>query len=248
MSKFKVGDEVRIIKDTAGYVGKLRIGDIAIISEFNNTNRSAIMNTETGLCSCFHDLENIELVKPKWTIYNNTLPWKELSDKQKGKMLLAAHDGKSFGTHKAVFKNPDHSYQAVKSKPTMEELFLADWKECCPFSVETFADKIIAKGWAKTMLNSPIDNSIKEAERDKLISQHWDELQSQGQTIFNSDIEKRVINRDDVMFDVMGDMGDKKLYHDMVVTPVPFSIRVQAAFKLRIDKLMADAVNDYYEI
>jgi hypothetical protein len=64
-------------------------------------------------------------------------------------MLLAAHDGKSFGTHKAVFKNPDHSYQAVKSKPTMEELFLADWKECCPFSVETFADKIIAKGWVK---------------------------------------------------------------------------------------------------
>jgi hypothetical protein len=100
----------------------------------------------------------------------------------------------------------------------------------------------------KEMLNSPIDNSIKEAARDKLICQHWDELQTTGQTIFNSNIEKRIINRDDVMFDVMGHMGDKKLYHDMVVTPVSFSVRVQAAFKLRIDKLMADAVNDYYEI
>jgi hypothetical protein len=233
MSKFKVGDEVRIIKDTAGYVGKLRIGDIAIISEFNNTNRSAIMNTETGLCSCFHDLENIELVKPKWTIYNNTLPWKELSDKQKGKMLLANYN-------KIKFKSP--------SEPTMSELFKTDWYECLSSGPGEQHEKMILKGWGKTMLNSPIDNSIKEAERDKLISQHWDELQSQGQTIFNSDIEKRVINRDDVMFDVMGDMGDKKLYHDMVVTPVPFSVRVQAAFKLRIDKLMADAVNDYYEI
>jgi hypothetical protein len=98
------------------------------------------------------------------------------------------------------------------------------------------------------MLNSPIDNSIQDAARDKLISQHWDELQTTGQTVFNSDIEKRIINRDDVMFDVMGDMGATGLYHDMVAIPLSFSVRVQAAFKLRIDKLMADAVNDYYEI
>jgi hypothetical protein len=94
------------------------------------------------------------------------------------------------------------------------------------------------------MLNSPIDNSI----RDSHIDQHWDELQTIGQTIFNSDIEVRIINRDDVMFDVMGDMGAKGLYHDMVTIPLSFSVRVQAAFKLRIDKLMNDAVNDYYEI
>jgi hypothetical protein len=98
------------------------------------------------------------------------------------------------------------------------------------------------------MLNSPIDNSIQEAERDAYVDQHWDELQSQGQTVFNSDIEKRIINRDDVMFDVMGDMGAKGLYHDMVTIPLSFSVRVQAAFKLRIDKLMNDAVNDCYEI
>jgi hypothetical protein len=94
------------------------------------------------------------------------------------------------------------------------------------------------------MLNSPIDTSIRDAH----IDQHWDELQAIGQTIFNSDIEVRIINRDDVMFDVMGDMGAKGLYHDMVAIPLSFSVRVQDAFKLRIDKLMADAINDYYEI
>ncbi len=98
------------------------------------------------------------------------------------------------------------------------------------------------------MLNSPIDTSIKEAARDKLISQHWDELQTTGQTIFNSDIEKIIINRDDVMFDVMGDLVATGCYHDIVAIPLSFSVRVQAAFKLRIDKLMADAVNDCYEI
>jgi hypothetical protein len=100
----------------------------------------------------------------------------------------------------------------------------------------------------KEMLNSPIDNSIQEAEIDAYIDQHWDEIQTTGQTIFISDIENRMINRDDVMHDVMGDMGAKGLYHDMVAIPLSFSVRVQAAFKLRIDKLMADAVNDYYEI
>lgn len=90
----------------------------------------------------------MKLLNPKWTIYNNELKWSELSDKQKGKMLLAAHGGVLFGgTAKPTFNNTGHPYQAVKPKPTMAELFLADWLSTSGDS--GYSEQMITKGWVK---------------------------------------------------------------------------------------------------
>jgi hypothetical protein len=157
MSEFKVGNEIRVVRTTPFCMSALEVGDTAIIDElyFNRDagfSTSARMLCDKNVSSCFHSLENIELVKQDWTIYNNTLPWAELSDEQKGKMLLADHNGKSFGgTHKTVFNNPCHPYQA-KPEPTMAELFLADWGDIAGVEMDgyfNFAGKIIAKGWVK---------------------------------------------------------------------------------------------------
>ena len=165
MSQFNAGDEVRIIRKTSGYAGKLRVGDTAIISEFNRGNCSARMSTEAGLCSCFHDLRNIELVKHKWSIYNNDLPWEKLSNKQKGKLMVAENDGYEIKGVKCTALNKPvrfdcHyiTYFAVqpepvkpeppKPEPTMAALFVVDWNDC----MGDFGDsaiQMIAKGWNK---------------------------------------------------------------------------------------------------
>jgi hypothetical protein len=96
--------------------------------------------------------EMMQLLKPKWTIYNNTLPWSDLSDKQKGKMLLAAHKGIGFGgTDKPTFNNQHYPYQAkeVKPEPTMAELFVIDWHETDVHLLKDFSEHMIAKGWVK---------------------------------------------------------------------------------------------------
>jgi hypothetical protein len=142
MSKFKVGNEIVCIKSPpcGAEVGFKAIVDDGYCYETPSGERKAVFN------------DYWELAKPKWTIYNNTLPWSDLSDKQKGKMLLADHNGKSFGgTHKTVFNNPCHPYQA-KPEPTMAELFLADWGDIAGVEMDgyfNFAGKIIAKGWVK---------------------------------------------------------------------------------------------------
>ncbi len=63
-------------------------------------------------------------------------------------MLLAAHNGSSFGgTDKTEFNNPDYAYKA-KPEPTMAELFAADWNELgASFPV---SEQMIAKGWNKS--------------------------------------------------------------------------------------------------
>jgi hypothetical protein len=95
----------------------------------------------------------------KWTIYNNTLPWSELSDKQKGKMLLAAHSGVLFKMHSngqildsVRFITNETIYQGVepaKPKLTMAELFKADWFECLISGRGEQHEKMISKGWVK---------------------------------------------------------------------------------------------------
>ena len=90
----------------------------------------------------------------KWTIYNNTLPWLSLSNKQKGKILLAHNEGlqikkvnMKYDTR--LFKNRDAVYQVintVKPEPTMEELFMIDIMGC---TWNDLASTIIAKGWVK---------------------------------------------------------------------------------------------------
>ena len=91
----------------------------------------------------------------KWTIYNNTLTWEQLSDKKKGKFLLAAHSGVNIGgrgfrylVNPVQFVDPTRAYFAIKPTPvkptlTMTRLFEHDWYDCL------CADQMIAKGWKK---------------------------------------------------------------------------------------------------
>ena len=98
---------------------------------------------------------------PKWTIYNNATPWSELSDKKKGKLLLAAHSGVNIGgrgfrylVNPVQFVDPTRAYFAikptpVKTGPTMEEIFASDWGICSDSGMYNMWAKMIAKGWKK---------------------------------------------------------------------------------------------------
>jgi hypothetical protein len=144
MSKFKVGDEIVRAKEFAphapeGYASKV-------------INGYRYIDKDGGK---FHILDSQwELAKPKWTIYNNTLPWSDLSDKQKGKMLLAAHNGTKFCGFGLdgipVFNLPNEVYKANPVKPdsAMAELFWDDWQDC-ECSLQKAIDYMIFIGWAK---------------------------------------------------------------------------------------------------
>jgi hypothetical protein len=104
------------------------------------------------------DGKNWKTINPKWTIYNNTLPWSELSDKQKGKMLLARHCENLFtSNHTDIacypkFSGLETTYQAVepvKPEPTMAELFEIDWKSIPQCDGWEEINSMIAKGWVK---------------------------------------------------------------------------------------------------
>jgi hypothetical protein len=168
MSEIKIGDRVVITGKTFGYEGCLKVGDTAHILEFyspEGKNLSARMVCDRWADSCYHSLDNIEL-KPKWSIYNNTLPWEDLSDKQKGKLLLANINDvaicmvvKSLRGDDTFINNVkiDNSsvcvYRAqpkpVKLEPTMAELFVLDWEEQKSFYKKDVAEHMIAKGWKK---------------------------------------------------------------------------------------------------
>jgi hypothetical protein len=159
MRKFKVGDEVKVVEITLAYAGNLKVGDTAIIKKFQiNQNRFVMLVGDDSNVCCWHDVNNIELVKPKWSIYNNTLPWSQLSDKQKGKLLVADNLGlifngftikirPSFGYYNSVYAvtNPD----TVKPEPTMTELLTKDVLGCSGFLRPHDVDDLIAKGWTK---------------------------------------------------------------------------------------------------
>jgi hypothetical protein len=97
--------------------------------------------------------------KSKWSIYNNTLPWSQLSDKQKGKLLLAGHNGITISMRSVIFFKPafdDGSaiYKAikpetVKPEPTMAELLTLDILSCSGFLRPHDVNDLIAKGWTK---------------------------------------------------------------------------------------------------
>ncbi|MFT6988204.1 MAG: hypothetical protein ACJASL_000164 [Paraglaciecola sp.] len=161
MSKFKVGDEAKVIGTNSMLNSEIKIGDIRVVT--NICLNGVELDSIGG--GWIHDYD-VELVKPKWTIYNNTLPWSDLSDKQKGKMLLAQLEGVSIRLVAKSMCGEDcfiHCeeidtietvvYRAkpapVKPEPTMAELFIDDWKECSSSSSEAFAGKMIAKGWVK---------------------------------------------------------------------------------------------------
>ena len=157
MSEFKVGDNIVRVKNFAQHAPKGY--KTTILKSYK------YLDADGDLTSFIS--EYWELAKPKWSIYNNYLPWEKLSDKQKGEMLLAELDGipmnmiakslsggDSFISCEEIDSSESVVYRArtepVKPKPTMAELFIADWKE---FGVGLFiAPYMIAKGWAKPCL------------------------------------------------------------------------------------------------
>ena len=164
MNKFKVGDDVIISEVTNSYSGKLTLGSLAVIGQFNHNCTFARMIGELNIMCGWHDLNNIKHAE-KWSIYNNTLPWSELSDKQKGKLLLAnindvaicmvaksLRGDETFINNVEIDKGDVCVYRAqpkpVKPEPTMEELFLIDWQDCLCVGGKQ-EQKMIAKGWTK---------------------------------------------------------------------------------------------------
>ena len=148
MNNFKVGDKVVITSETMGYRGVFHVGDTGVVDKVHSNGKFVSLSSDASNNCVWHRTTKIKLLKPKWTIYNNELKWSELSDKQKGKMLLAAHSGLLFGgTTKPTFNNNSHPYQAVKPTPTMAELFLADWLSTSGDS--GCSQQMIDKGWVK---------------------------------------------------------------------------------------------------
>tara|TARA_R110000803_G_scaffold171310_1_gene234262 strand:- start:362 stop:643 length:282 start_codon:yes stop_codon:yes gene_type:complete len=93
------------------------------------------------------------------------------------------------------------------------------------------------------MLNSPIDTS----EKDAAIERKWLELEKSGQAIFQSDDENRYINRDEIMADVIADLGSFGLHYDMTVAPLGFSSRVLKLYDIAINSAMKEAIEDFYK-
>jgi hypothetical protein len=157
MSKFKVGDEIFRINNLRH---DIKIGFKTIVEPHY------YYMAPTGEFIKIID-KNWDLSKPKWTIYNNTLPWSDLSDKQKGKLLLAKLNGialcivvKSLQGGDTFIDNIGiiHSrgqcvYRAqlepVKPEPTTAELFFTDWHETDVHLVKEFSEYMIGKGWVK---------------------------------------------------------------------------------------------------
>jgi hypothetical protein len=153
MREFKVGDKVRVIGvGTFSYMSnEIKIGDIRTVTEAE----AGGVKLDDILCGWI-SIVDVELCKPKWTIYNNTLPWSDLSDKQKGKLLLSAHNNNAVHVDATYINNPSFDdnegvYCAVNPKPvkpdpTMAELFMVDTMGC---TWNDLASTIITKGWVK---------------------------------------------------------------------------------------------------
>jgi hypothetical protein len=150
MRKFKVGDEIFRVRVGTSWA---HIGYKATVLEDYQ------YLCKDGEYTPIHD-GHWELAKPKWTIYNNTLPWSDLSDKQKGKMLLGDHEGIKFTIDNVAFirvgfVGENSVYKAqyiepVKPEPTMAELFMADLSECNTGLLKHIPEPMIAKGWTKS--------------------------------------------------------------------------------------------------
>jgi hypothetical protein len=148
MNKFKTGDEIVRINTSTVYAPKGYKSKV--IDGYKYYDKDGDASHIIEMCW--------ELVATKWTIYNNTLPWSQLSDKQKGKLLVADNNGLIFNG--LTFNNrPQFIYynavytvtkpEAVNPEPTMAEMFVSDWKEKESMYKKDVADHMIAKGWSK---------------------------------------------------------------------------------------------------
>jgi hypothetical protein len=157
MSEFNKGDRVLVNSRNPTASKLIQIGDIRTVTD-TCVDMVRLDNILTGWL--FHS--NIELVpediKPKWSIYNNTLPWGRLTNVKKGELLVADNNGIRFHCFSAngrpKFNICNEVYTAVEPKPvkpepTMAELFDGDWKECFLGDPATFNERMIAKGWTK---------------------------------------------------------------------------------------------------
>ena len=155
MSEFKVGDEVEAVSESFTW-GFVRAGDLGVVKSLRG-DEYFVRFPNQSTWRCYE--KDLKLVKPKWSIYNNTLPWSELSDKQKGKLLLGRHTKLRFtvGSYdfdNVLFDDASLIYKAikpeqVKPEPTMAELFTSDWKEFSTGLLSELAPQMIAKGWTK---------------------------------------------------------------------------------------------------
>jgi hypothetical protein len=149
MSKIKTGSTVQVtaldsqLRDD-GCNSKIFHGSVHKITEIFSDD-FCLDDLNDGLIT----KDYVKLID-KWTIYNNTLPWSELSDKQKGKMLLAAHSNVLFKIKdgmvldKVKFMQDTTTYCAIVVEEDLVELFKIDW-----FNGGQSPDDMINKGWAR---------------------------------------------------------------------------------------------------
>ena len=83
---------------------------------------------------------------------NNEAKWKDLSDEQKGALLLAQHEGMGITSNgkKAItdFSFNSNVYQAIKPEPELWEVLAKDWNDCDSVG-GNICKQMIAKGWTK---------------------------------------------------------------------------------------------------
>jgi hypothetical protein len=150
MSKFNVGDEIVRVRK-----GSMRVPQGYQTKVLNGYEYICFYGSVYPICDDYWELASKD-IKPKWTIYNNTLPWSQLSDKQKGKLLLAAHEKMlfcGFGLQLPNFAFVNSVYKVESSEmaePTMAELFEIDMGECVNYGTERNSNLMIAKGWTKS--------------------------------------------------------------------------------------------------
>jgi hypothetical protein len=156
-SKIKVGSTVKVIASNEDLLDEGCNTNIQPKSNYTVTqsydNDFRLNDFDDGLIS----KHLVELVAPedKWSIYNNTLPWSDLSDKQKGKMLLAAHGKVLFKIKDGIILNKvrfianETTYQAVEPEPTMAELLAIDIKDSSGFLTTDDINDLMTKGWVK---------------------------------------------------------------------------------------------------
>ena len=122
MKEFKVGKRVVVTasnEELRGYLcnGKIKNGGSHKITGTKGMNNECHLDSMT--CGWVrHDM--IKLATPKWSIYTNDIQWRDLSNKQKGKMLLAGHGAMEFTINGDApikfpsFNNKFAVYKAVK--------------------------------------------------------------------------------------------------------------------------------------
>ena len=122
MGKIKVGKRVVVTasnEELRNYCcnGKIKNGGSHEITGISKAGESYCLD---GVDSAWLKLGMIKLANPKWSIYTNDIQWRDLSNKQKGKMLLAGHGAMEFTINGDApikfpsFNNKFAVYKAVK--------------------------------------------------------------------------------------------------------------------------------------